>query len=348
MDLTNFSTDPEQFPGNEKKSGYIKLRNYIKNNTVDISQEDLKKNMVWINEFLRNGTKSMNTLSTQLKIIKRLLGGGKNEIYKLTIQNNLKLDEQEISEKMSNDAVSLTNRLKNKQIFTGDQISILLQTVRTEPGVYDKIILCQLATGRRSIEIMSNRFPVPEYKNRRLIYKKLAKQKLVADVHCPLLYITYHELIESLIFIHDTLDQKKNNEQFAASYNLTLNRRLEELVPGLRSNGLRRLYASVAKRRKKRGVDSAVAIRDSLRHHPNNLTSQLNYKTSILRGKVKIYPREPTKPMLIPESIEQRMLNIMKSMKASGDMITNKAVKSKGFGSGSVSKFYKINLNKLI
>jgi len=346
MNLSTFDISPDNFPGNPKKSGFINLKAFIQAAEAKTTKAQLSINTEWAMRFLRLSTDSLNTLSTRLTAIKKALVKLHGEQYRAQIWKEIFMKKSEMQRKISNDAKALTTRLKNKQVFKAADITKLLFKVRSSFNIYDQVILIQLSTGRRFIEVLSARYPIPEFKNKKLVFTELAKQDVKHAVNAPLFHIKYPELVKVWKAVREQIDQSLTNVEISDKLNGQYNKRLEMRLPGARSNVLRRLYAANAVKKKKRGADTALTINQALGHHPDNLTSQLNYKTSKIAGTIKTMPlRRKRAPK--PSAAETRMFDIMKDMKQAGDKITYATVKKQKFGSKTLDKYYKLNLVKL-
>jgi len=154
-----------------------------------------------------------------------------------TIQSILKLSDEERLQKVAGQAKAVKKALENVIHFTADFVGEIIDKLKISTNPFDKVLLLILTTGRRSIEVMSHRFPVPTKakQDRYITIHKTAKgtktkERKAFDV--PLIRVSFQEMVNCFKLVRARFkdDEKLTNEELTKKYNARLSSRVKKLL----------------------------------------------------------------------------------------------------------------------
>ena len=311
MSLFEYPTKYEDLPEEmrTRKFRFKNLKELLA--TFDFKGPDFKKNLQWVMEYLETNNESLNTMNNQVTTTRKILKfiyPGEDEVINAII----KMPKEQMDLRFKNQAKALTKALSNKVVISFDKLEKIAEDLESKTDLGSKIILAQLATGRRLIEILkvSNFAPDPEHKNY-IIVDKFAKGQTQTNVKVPLNFITYSEL-DALM--HDIRGKVKvgklDNSQLTNKYIKRVNGKVKKLFPEIASlerkgsHILRKLYAMRAcKLFKASHIDDVAYISSILGHE--SILSSCHYKNFMFGEEVK-----EIKDNAIPADVPGDMVNL--------------------------------------
>eukprot|EP00808_Paulinella_micropora_P004276 g20856.t1 len=118
-----------------------------------------------------------------------------------------------------------------------------MDTLNKSKKMTDLIILLQLATGRRLIEVLRITSTSPEAKEQKgyIVIDKVAKDKkgAISNIEVPLIHMSYADMRTAWEAVRETLtdeDKKKTNQALTNKYDARISKRMRELFNDKKSN----------------------------------------------------------------------------------------------------------------
>ena len=222
--------------------------------------------------------------------------GEDSEQYR-SLQNTMSLDKDEAKENKIRTQERVDEKNSNQLVLDDKKVEDFIRLVATKskPDVIDKIILLQVVSGGRSIEILSS--DVAEYEEvpgepDSIKQIGVAKAKGVEkSIIKPILIITAPRFMAVLKEVRANIKDvsELSNTELTNRYNARLNERIQMYLKKVgipehkelkSTHGLRRLYINYAfKNRSRRGQSLASFIKKYLGHDGFNATA--NYSILI-------------------------------------------------------------------
>jgi hypothetical protein len=201
--------------------------------------------------FLPNDNSFNQALSSFRKPFKTAYGDG-SEKYMLSLSQMFFKGSKYLKQKYKND---VAERASDRIQISVDKYKNILDKIKNNSDVLDKIIAVEMATGARSIEVIDVSDFKPSNKKNYIVQSKLAKKRGDAKINSvdkPVLYIT-PEHVEKLIkdIREDTKDYRegKTSTQITNNYNNRLNTRIRVLFgddQDITNHKLRAIYGNVS------------------------------------------------------------------------------------------------------
>ena len=340
IELQEFSF--KNFQKESKEMGYIIGRTPFttlkKIYSADRSVRRLKRNMVWVLEFVRRISPNLNTRSKRVYDMQQLLTSLYPDEHRTLIRKVMQLSPKEYEQIGEQAKKARQNKLKNVILFKKSLLLKIIQDLNKNDTI-DQIILLQLCTGRRLIEVLKV-CDMPKLVDDKLKFTCLAKTK-GTEFKVPYFHLEYPEIIsiwEKLrTDIKDTVEGKNNSE-----VSLLFNARVNDRVKGLfdkttSSHFLRKVWVAWALTLKPKRVAAVVYVNQILGHKEGFLDSASNYMTVQIDDetifgdkKVKDVRDNPT---------YLRMAEACKQLHKDGKKRTYRNLKEFGFSSNSVKKY---------
>jgi hypothetical protein len=151
---------------------------------------------------------------------------------------------EERSEKKEINRFNVSAKNSDIKKFTEADFKELKASIIAPNDLYSKILYLQLASGARSIEILSNRYVFSKSKKSGYVKQKTAKQD-IKEIERPLL-ILYKDFEIMLNLVRNQIDQTKNNVELNLKYSSSLKNRIKKINHALvkKTHDLRSLYVA--------------------------------------------------------------------------------------------------------
>lgn len=303
----------------------------------------LKRNMVWIQAFLRYISPNLNTRSKRMYDMQKLLISLYPAVHKTLIQRILQLSPTEYGQISQLAKKARQEKLKNVILFKKSQLLKIIKELDREDTI-DQIILLQLCTGRRLIEVLKV-CDIPELVDDKLVFTKLAKSK-GTEFKVPYFHLEYTEIIniwEKLrASIKNTVEDKSNAE-VSLLFNARVNDKVKELCEDkvTSSHFLRKLWIAWAITKKPKRVADVVYINQILGHKPGHLDSATNYMTVQIDDLETDFSSGKKDKDFRDNVTFVRMQLACRELFKDGKKLTYKNIKGCGFSSRSIAKYRK-------
>jgi hypothetical protein len=342
IELQEFSF--KNFMKEAKDMGYIVGRTPFttlkKIYSADRSIRRLKRNMVWILQFLRVISPNLNTRSKRMYDMQQLLSSLYGDEHKTLIRKIMQLSPKEYETIGEQAKKARQEKLKNITLFKKSSLLKIIQDLDRNDSI-DRIILLQLCTGRRLIEVLKV-CDMPKLEDNKLVFNQLAKSN-GTDFKVPYFHLEYPEIIS----IWEKLRAKikhvfigKNNAEISLCFNALVNYRVKELCGDINvsSHFLRKLYVAWGLTLKPKRVAAVVYVNSILGHAEGFLDSATNYMTVQIDSTETDFGDKKVKDIRDnPTYI--RMAECCKQLHRDGKKRTYRNLKACGFSSGSIKKY---------
>eukprot|EP00808_Paulinella_micropora_P016185 g17380.t1 len=130
-----------------------------------------------------------------------------------------------------------------------------MDTLNKSKKMTDLIILLQLATGRRLIEVLRITSTPPEAKEQKgyIVIDKVAKDKkgAISNIEIPLIHISYNDMRTAWEAVRETMtdeDKEKTNQALTNKYDGRISKRMKELFNDEKASShlARKIYGALA------------------------------------------------------------------------------------------------------
>lgn len=171
--------------------------------------------------------------------------GGNSPQYEYLKKIAMTADERKGQEVKNNENVreSNTNVIK----FNQDDLNKLMSDIMYHEDLYSKILFCQLVSGARTIEILSNKYKFSPSDKVSYIKQETAKQTVSVDK--PLIILdSYANFMKYLKEVRSQVDQTKTNNEMNQKYASSLKYRIRQINNPLlkKSHNARSIYVAVS------------------------------------------------------------------------------------------------------
>lgn len=298
------------------------------------SEAHLEKNLKWTADTLKN-IKNVFTKDSYFTTLRKAFKEHhptKDE----AIKNGLRLTDKERGEKVSRQQRKLTENLKEIDIYDPLAIYKLMDDLNKSNKLTDLIILLQLATGRRLIEVLRITSTPPEVKGRPgyILIDKMAKTQAskINNIEVPLIHISYADMRKAWETVRGGLtdeDKKKTNQALTNTYNARVARRMRAIFDddSATSHRARKIYGALSYREyAPDNIDRSLYLNKVLGHTEASLDGR-NYANVKVRTKApeaKIKDTPKTK-----ETAPEAKINITQSKDIIEAMSIIKAMRDK-------------------
>eukprot|EP00808_Paulinella_micropora_P022496 g53488.t1 len=217
------------------------------------SKSNLKKNLTWTMGAIEH-IENVNTKDAYLTKLRKAFKAH-HEKEEKQINKALSLTEEERTKKATTQIKKRNANLKNIKDFEPELVMRVMDTLNESNKLVDMIILLQLATGRRLIEVLRiTDLPQEAKQPHYIIIDKVAKDKKghIKDIEVPLIHISYDDMKTAWQAVRDGLsesDKAKSNEDLTNKFNARVSKRMTDLFERpMTSHMSRKIYGAMAYR----------------------------------------------------------------------------------------------------
>eukprot|EP00808_Paulinella_micropora_P030342 g9877.t1 len=215
----------------------------------------LKKNLQWT----LNALQHIEKVNTKDSYLTRLRKAFKEQhpTKEAEINKELKLTDEERTKKATTQIKQRNKNLKEIKNYEPATVFKIMDTLNKSGKMTDLIILLQLATGRRLIEVLRITGTPPEAKEQKgyIVIDKVAKDKKSAinNIEVPLIHISYNDMRTAWEAVREALtdeDKKKTNQALTNKYDARISKRMRELFNDKKASShlARKIYGAMAYR----------------------------------------------------------------------------------------------------
>eukprot|EP00808_Paulinella_micropora_P000368 g41217.t1 len=285
----------QKITGSERTSLIVLLVELIKK--YGKSVKNLKKNLAWTMGTLEHIEK-VNTKDAYLTKLRKAYKEH-HEKEEKQINKALALTEEERTQKATKQIKKRNANLKDIKDFEPDLITSVMDKLNESNKLVDLIILLQLATGRRLIEVLRitdlpQEAKTPNY----IIIDKVAKDKkgYIKDIEVPLIHITYEDMKSAWEAVRAGLNEKdkaKSNEDLTNKFNARISRRMTDLLKKKATSHLaRKIYGAMAYRQFAPGnIDRSVYLSQVLGHVEDSEASRYYANVKVRPPEIATEPQ---------------------------------------------------------
>lgn len=252
----------------------------------------------------------------------------------------------------------------HKKQFDEDTIYNIMDTIKNKasPDHIDLAIALQLACGGRVSEILSYAQFKPSDKKGYIVQTGILKSKDRKTIIKPIVHFTvatFMKMLGSLRqkLVADIREVKKGkftHYDLSQFYNSKINSRISKYFgEHLASHSLRKIYSAIAYQHfaDKHKVSEAAYLSDILGHDVKSLDVSKSYSTvSIVKNEAKEIEPEAEDPenIVVPHNLKvrdgkslERLAETVRVLELKGIPVTNKLLRTYGYGSATVREFMK-------
>eukprot|EP00808_Paulinella_micropora_P027458 g5395.t1 len=285
----------QKITGSERTSLIVLLVELIKK--YGKSVKNLKKNLAWTMGTLEHIEK-VNTKDAYLTKLRKAYKEH-HEKEEKQINKALALTEEERTQKATNQIKKRNANLKDIKDFAPDLITSIMDKLNESNKLVDLIILLQLATGRRLIEVLRitdlpQEAKTPNY----IIIDKVAKDKkgYIKDIEVPLIHITYEDMKSAWEAVRAGLNEKdkaRTNEDLTNKFNARISRRMTELFKQpMTSHMSRKIWGAMSYRQfAPANIDRSVYLSKILGHTEDSESSRFYANVKVRPPEVATLPQ---------------------------------------------------------
>jgi integrase len=343
--------------GYSYKNGTKTITDFLINGTeaglVEWTTAEFKKYTPMVELMARGTISNINTLIKVFNLYRANVIRYNNissEEYKF-LENTMSMTKEEAHSLKKVSELRVVNKNESLVNIYTNNVQRLADLVRNSKRFEDRIILMQLASGSRFIEILSkdvSEFEVVENKPNWIKQIGVAKSKEVQKtIEKPLLYISGNQFMRKIAKIRVSVETA-TNDTLSSKYNNRVNARLRELstIAGINpsketntTHGLRRIYINLA-HLKSGGQSSLQAFIGRYLAHDTISTASANYSSiKVIKGSNPNPPDIPGPPVDDFTEIAQAAAQLTEE----GKSLTYKNLREKGFKDLLIKK-YKLTL----
>eukprot|EP00808_Paulinella_micropora_P022277 g76314.t1 len=215
----------------------------------------LKKNLQWTLNTLQHIEK-VNTKDSYLTRLRKAFKE-QHPTKEAEINKELKLTDEERTKKATTQIKQRNKNLKEIKNYEPATVFKIMDTLNKSGKMTDLIILLQLATGRRLIEVLRITGTPPEAKEQKgyIVIDKVAKDKkgAINNIEVPLIHISYNDMRTAWEAVREALtdeDKKKTNQALTNKYDARISKRMRELFNDDKATShlARKIYGALAYR----------------------------------------------------------------------------------------------------
>ena len=257
----------------------------------------------------------------------------------------------------------VVERNKNKRQFDEDRVYYVMDEIANmaAPDYIDLSIALQLASGGRIGEILSYSEFKPARKKSHVTQTGILKSKERSTITKPVIHFTVPEFMEMLkklrlklvAEIRKIKQGKMTDYELSQDSNSKINRRISKYFgERVASHSLRKIYAALAYRdfADKNKVSESSYLSDILGHAEGSLDVSKSYSTVAVEKKERLEVKEPeekVEDMVVPRNLKgvrdgkggERLGETVRVMELKGLPVTNKSLRSFGYGARVVKEF---------
>eukprot|EP00808_Paulinella_micropora_P011669 g38943.t1 len=219
------------------------------------NQTYLKKKLKWVLSTIQHIDK-VNTKDAYLTRLRKAFKE-QHPTKEAEILKELKLTDEERTKKATTQIKQRNKNLKEIKNYEPATVFKIMDNLNKSKKMTDLIILLQLATGRRLIEVLRITSTPPESKEQKnyIIIDKVAKDKkgAINNIEVPLIHISYNDMRTAWEAVRETLtdeDKTKTNQELTNKYDGRISRRMKELFNDKKATShlARKIYGAMAYR----------------------------------------------------------------------------------------------------
>eukprot|EP00808_Paulinella_micropora_P016619 g22960.t1 len=261
------------------------------------SKSNLKKNLTWTMGAIEH-IENVNTKDAYLTKLRKAFKAH-HEKEEKQINKALSLTEEERTKKATTQIKKRNANLKNIKDFEPELVMRVMDTLNESNKLVDMIILLQLATGRRLIEVLRiTDLPQEAKQPHYIIIDKVAKDKKghIKDIEVPLIHISYDDMKTAWQAVRDGLsesDKAKSNEDLTNKFNARVSKRMTDLFERpMTSHMSRKIYGAMAYREyAPANIDRSVYLSGVLGHVEDSEASRYYANVKVRPPEIATEPQ---------------------------------------------------------
>lgn len=373
----------EHFPDKTRKCKtdlsclFTVYKEMLKSNETVVSRKEFIRK---VKDILDHIIPNLNSRSQAFTKYNNATSELNNPIYNYA-KEIFKLDERDRKTRINSQNEALNKRHKNITSFNEKNIHNIITNpiMKRSDNLIDMIVLCQLASGARLIEILKvSQFSKGKDRNH-IIVSGIAKKRDInksnLEIERCLLGLTSDQFIKKINEIRLYTAGDLTNVQLTNRYNLRVIKRIKEFLPNATgSHDLRRIWANYTYPHCNTGESLNAYIANKLGHIENNISTSLSYtnikiqkplddeeqkdeepddddeEPALIIGKryntelvtiANLIIKMYKQPKLRDGKQMQRLLSAVETLKKNDVKVTRKLLKALGYGNRVISEWYK-------